>query len=178
MNSKIKILDRLCLGGLILIVAAIGVWNFKNTIIKKKRFHEASDHYSKSAKEVALAETNLKAFQSALEETRNEISAFHQKIPESADFGPFIKRLDTMMKARGIGLLSVNPLPIENEPFYRRVPVRLAFRGPFARVCLLIQDLENMERAVIMENLIIRKSGVGEECLVDLTASIFEQVKG
>ena len=53
--------------------------------------------------------------------------------------------------------------------------IRLIFEGPFASVYRLVNDLETMNRMVVMEKMKITKSNKAQPCRVDLTASVFER---
>jgi Tfp pilus assembly protein PilO len=177
MAISIRLLDRVCLAGVILAVCAAGAWSFTGHMAKKKAVQREKSLITSAVKELNLAENHAMEFQKSLEAAKKRLTALHDKIPENADMGRFIKELDFMMKNSRLGLISVSPLPATQENVFIKVPVRLSFKGPFENVCRLLLDLESMKRAVLMENLDIRKTGSEGECLVNVTASIFEQPK-
>ena len=177
MTINLKILDRICLAGVIFVVSAMGYWGFHTHWEKKRTIKRESDLFSQGIRALNRAENNLKEYKTALDSTREQINALHQRIPKDAEIGGFIKQLDSFMKKNEIGLLSVNPMPVKKEKFYLKVPLRLSFKGSFGRVWRLLRDLDTMERTVVMENLVIRKSDTEDDCLVNLTANIFEQQK-
>ena len=177
MTINLKILDRMCLAGVILIAGAMGYWAIHTHWEKKKAINMESDLFSKGIKELNQAENDLKGLKTAIDSGREQINALHQSIPEDAEIGGFIKQLDSLMKESEIRLISVNPMPVKKEKYYLKVPLRLSFKGSFEKVWRLLRDLETMKRTIVMENLVIRKSDTEDECLVNLTANIFEQQK-
>ena len=98
MTINLKILDRICLAGVIFVVSAMGYWGFHTHWEKKRTIKRESDLFSQGIRALNRAENNLKEYKTALDSTREQINALHQRIPKDAEIGGFIKQLDSFMK--------------------------------------------------------------------------------
>ena len=78
------------------------------------------------------------------------------------------------MRERNTALINLEPLAPLEEELYTKYPIRLIFKGSFIKVYQVLHDLETMNRKVVIEEINISKSNMDQECLVDLSASIFE----
>ncbi|MFH1491481.1 MAG: hypothetical protein ABII06_21440, partial [Pseudomonadota bacterium] len=85
----IKMLDRLCLAGVILIAGAMGAWTFQAHLKQEKAAGRKTELISQGLKELALVENSLKDFKTSLDKARKGITVLHERIPENAEMGQF-----------------------------------------------------------------------------------------
>jgi Tfp pilus assembly protein PilO len=175
MHLDIKILDRICLGAVVLVFLASGYWVVSRGLRQLGEIRKQNDFLAKSLKDLALAETNLQRLNAAIDETKKQIKALDERIPDTARIGKFLKQLDALMKERQIVLESFEPLPTVEEKRFTRIPIRLISRGSFVNIYQLLCDLETMSRLVDVETTILTSPDGGPECRFDLTTSIFER---
>jgi len=175
MAFKIKTLDRVCL---ILIVTgsiALSYWTLNWTFKQHRLLNQGNELLAKKLKDLNLAETNLQHFKAVLNVARKELNFLNERIPGSAKIGEFLKNVNLLVKERKVNLISLSPQPAVEEKHCNRIPIRLIFEGPFASVYRLVNDLETMNRMVVIEKMQITKPNKAQSCRVDLTASIFER---
>lgn len=159
----------------VVVSLASGYWVVSRGVRQLREIREQNDLLSKSIKDLALAETNLQRLNAAISETKKQIKALDERIPDTAKIGKFLKQLDALMKERHIVLESFEPLPTVEQKRFTRIPIRLISRGSFVNIYQLICDLETMSRLVDVENTILTSVNGGAECRFDLTTSIFER---
>jgi len=175
MHLDIKTLDRICLVTVVVVFLASGYWVVSRGLRQLGEIRKQNDFLAKSLKDLALAETNLQRLNAAIDETKKQIKALDERIPDTAKIGKFLKQLDALMKERQIVLESFEPLPTMEEKRFTRIPIRLISRGSFANIYQLLCDLETMSRLVDVEGTILTSLDGGPECRFDLTTSIFER---
>ena len=175
MHLDIKTLDRICLVTVVLVFLASGYWVVSRGLRQLGEIGKQNDFLAKSLKDLALAETNLQRLNVAIDETKKQIKALDERIPDTAKIGKFLKQLDALMKERQIVLESFEPLPTVEEKRFTRIPIRLISRGSFVNIYELLCDLETMSRLVDVEDTILTSLDGGPECRFDLTTSIFER---
>lgn len=175
MNLSIKQVDRGCLAIVVMVSLICGYLAVNNVIQNKQRLGIEKDILSKRMKEVNLASTNLEDLKANVAATKKELDYLNERIPESGKIGVLIKQINTLMKQRKIALISLKPLAVREEKIYLRNPIQLNFYGGFVNIYHLIHDLENMNRFLVMEKMIISKQEGSEQCQVELTISVFER---
>jgi Tfp pilus assembly protein PilO len=144
-------------------------------VAKENSIREQNEILSKKSQDLDLAEDNLHRLNEVLDAAKRELESLNERIPDSAKIGEFVKQVDTLMKAREVGLISLEPLPAVKEKCYTKIPIRLLFQGPFVNIYGLLHDLETMNRTLVMEDIRIAQSDDTGKCQVHLTASVFEQ---
>ena len=174
-NLTIKQLDRLCILAIVLISIAGGylVVNHRNR--KIQQFSIEREILSKRMNEASLATANLKDLKTALAETQSELRYLNEKIPSSGEIGTFLKQLNTLMVQRSVGMISLQPQTAIKEKDYLKIPIQLVFTGSFNNIYRLMDELEHMNRMVIMDNMVISKLDDKGQCQVELTINVFER---
>ena len=130
---------------------------------------------TQGAKDLDLAESQLRYLTKCLQVTEKDLESLRRRIPESAEIGEFLKRLDACRQRNAITLLSVQPQSEQREKLYTRIPIRMLFKGPFARVYRMLYEFETMDPALVIEKMVMSNLDESKECQVDLTANIFER---
>ena len=175
MNLNIRTLDRICLVIVLIVALGCGYWVMRQGIRKHRQIRQENEIISKRLAELKTAKSNLAQLNSVLDKTRRELEVLNERVPESPNIGDVLKQANSLMKKRNIELTSLQPLPTAEEELYIKIPVRFVFKGSFVNIYQMLHDLENMNRMVITEKMIITRSSLSEKCQVDLTASVFQR---
>lgn len=175
MNLSIKTLDRLCLVIVIIVSLGCGYWVMSQGIRKHRQIRQENEIISKRLGELKTAKANLSNLNKMLDETRTELEALNERVPESPNIGEILRQADSLMKKRKIVLTSLQPLPTIEEKLYTKIPIRLIFEGYFVNIYHLLHDLETMNRMVVTEKMVITRPSLAKKCRVDLTASVFQR---
>jgi Tfp pilus assembly protein PilO len=171
----IRKLDIVCLFLVLLATAVGGYLSFRHAVERRNEIHREKEIFSKGLKDLKLAESNLQQLKTALAVTQQELNALNERVPVSNDMGRFLNQLDSFLKNRGMALITLQPLPIEQEKLYTKIPVRMTVKGPFTGIYRLVSDLETMDRVVVMDRLSITKGDGSSDCHADLTAGLFKR---
>ncbi|MBI4633035.1 MAG: type 4a pilus biogenesis protein PilO [Deltaproteobacteria bacterium] len=168
-------LDRICLTVVIISSLLFGYWMLQLGFKQQIAIRQEKQLRIQQTKDLKLAEANLKLQKAGIETVRGNIKTLNMRIPEKSDMGTLLKELDGLMKKRDIVLITVQPQTPVKEKLYTRIPLRLVFKGSFFNISSLLQDLESMNRLVVMEKMIIGKNSLTRDCQADLTALVFER---
>jgi Tfp pilus assembly protein PilO len=140
-----------------------------------RQIRQEKDVLSTTFKDLVLADTNLQELDAAIAETRKQVQAFNELIPDSADVGEFLKQLDGLMKKRSVVLETFEAQPTVKETLFTRIPIRLISRGRFVDIYYLVHDLEAMNRLADVEKILITNPDADLTCRLDMTTSIFQR---
>lgn len=166
-------LDRACLSFVVIISVLCSYLVVHHVTRQKRQLLKENDLLSKKLKDLDLADTNLEHLKAALETTRNELKVINDQIPETAEIGTFLKKIDSLMKERKVMLINIEPIPTIKMRDYVRIPILLQFKGSFEDTYKILHDLETMNRLLVMENINISKSTIDKYCQVSVTTCIF-----
>ncbi len=171
---RMKKLDRFCLFIVIVISVTCGYLIVSYVNKQKRLISQEKNLISEKLKKLDLAETNLENLKKVLDDTKKELKVINDQIPETAMIGTFLGEIDSLMKKRKELLINIEPLPPVIKDHYKRIPIRMEFKGSFENTYKILHDLETMNRLLVMEKIKILKSNVDKHCKVDLTTSVFE----
>ena len=171
---RMKKLDRVCLLTVIVISVTCGYLIVSLVNKQKRQILQETELLSEKLKKLNLAETNLENLNKFLDDTKKELKVINEQIPEKAKIGTFLTEIDSLMEQREELLINIEPLPPVLENNYKRIPIRVEFKGSFENTYKILHDLETMNRLLVMEKIKILKSNVDKHCKVDLTTSVFE----
>ena len=175
MRLSFKNLDRICLFTIIVVVGMCGFWVAKLGVKQKTQIRQENALFAGCLKNTKLAESNLQRLNAGIKAVKNELKAIKEQIPETVEIGKFLKQLDSLVKRRNVELITLQPLPEEQEKYFTKIPIRLMFKGTFNDNYHLLCELETMERLLVAEKITISKPGIGEQCRVDLNLNVFKQ---
>jgi len=175
MDPRIRTLDRVCIVTILVISVACGYLLLSRAITEHRQVRQENELLSKRTQDLAKAENNVQRLNVLLESTQTELRVLNQSIPDSARMGEFLKQLDSLMTERRVALVSVQPLPTEEERLYTSIPLHLEFKGSFLNIYRLLNDFETMSRTMVMNKMSIKRERTDPECKVVLTASVFER---
>jgi len=172
---SIKKLDRICLGLVIIIPILIGYGVLQMGIKQQMAIREGKNLLLRQMNDLKMAEGNMQQLKAGLDATRVNLQGLNERIPEKSEMGTLLKELDGLIRKRGIVLVTVQPQAPVKEKLYTKIPVRLVFQGSFFNIYRLFQDLESMQRLMVMEKVTIGTTDLMRDCQVDMTALIFER---
>ena len=175
MTLSMKKSDRICLVIVVIVSLICGYWLAMRAVKQEGRIRQENDLISRKSTDLNLAEMSFQQLKKAWNDRRKELETLNARIPETAQIGKLLRRLDSLIKERDIVLISLKPLPTVKEIRYTRIPIRLMFKGAFADTYHLLYDFETMNRLLVMEKMIISKPDRDKLCLVNLTISVFER---
>lgn len=175
MTPNIKTLDRTCLIIVVIVSVVCGYLVVRHGLKVQKQIRQENELLSKGLRDLKLTEANLERLNTVLDETKKELKALNERIPDSARIGEFLKQIDSFMRKRNIALINLQPLPIVKEKLYSEIPVRLMCEGSFISIYQLLHDFETMGRTLVMDKFMINRPASAQGCTVDLTASIFQR---
>ena len=173
-NVTIKQLDRLCIISIAVISIICGYLVISHRNQKMQQFSIEKEILSKRMNETSLATANLKDLQTALAETQSELINLNEKIPPAGEIGTFLKQVNTLMMQRSVNMISLQPQAAINEKHYLKIPIQLVFTGSFENIYRLMDELEHMNRIVIMDNMVIGKQDNMAQCQAQLMIHVFE----
>ena len=174
-TMSIQKLDRICFSLVIIISLLIGYGVLQMGIKQQMAIRQGKSLLLQQTNDLKLAEANLQQLKAGLEKTRVNLQGLNERIPEKSEMGTLLKELDGLIKKRGIVLVTVQPQMPVKEKLYTKIPVRLVFQGSFFNIYRLFQDMESMQRLVVMEKVTIGTTDLIRDCQVDLTALLFER---
>ena len=173
MMRYIKILDRICLSFIVVMAAMAVFWVMKQHAKKDQEVKIESNRISSRIKDLTQAEAILDQMKTARDQRAGFLETLNNQIPARADIGKFLKKLDGLIKERGLAMIRVQPLASEKGEHFTRIPIQLSLKGEFTSIYHFLHDLENMGRLIAMDKMIITHSSADRTCQVKLTTSIF-----
>jgi Tfp pilus assembly protein PilO len=175
MNLSIKRIDRICLAIVMGVTLVCGYLAVNWVTTQKQQFLIEREILSKRMEEANVATANLRDLKAALSETQAELKYMNERIPASGKIGLFLRQVDALMSQRDVVMISIRPQAAIEEKDYLKIPIKLAFSGKFVDVYRLMDDIEQMNRIVIMDNMMISRQENMPHCQAELMISVFEQ---
>ncbi len=175
MTISIRTLDRIGLAVVIIASLLFGYGILRSGIRQHVTMRQEKNLRLQQITDLKLAEADLRRQKAGIETIRGGLRTLNERIPEKSEIGSLLKNLDALMKKRDIVLITVQPQARIKENLYTRIPIRLVFKGSFFSIYSLVQDLEAMDRLMVMEKMVIGKSSPARECQAELTAIVFER---
>lgn len=172
---NIKQLDRICLGILLTTILITGYLVVHYLEGKKQQLGTENQILSKRIQEVDLATTNLEELKTVLNESKEELAALNERIPNAGKMGLFLQQVNSLMLKRSVSLISLQPLSTGEEDNYLKLPIRLVFSGKYKNIYQFLYDLENINRIVVLEQIEITRTDNSNQCQVDLLVKVFER---
>jgi type IV pilus assembly protein PilO len=106
-----------------------------------------------------------------LEEKKARARDLNKMLPESAEIASFLQAVNQQAEIAGLKVRSVNPLDEQNQPFYARVPVKIAVNGKFHQLAKFFAGISRLDRIINVENIEMGSPKVGDNDETTLTAS-------
>jgi Tfp pilus assembly protein PilO len=170
---KLKDVDRICFAASAVIVLICGYWLASLSFRQEKLYQQQKDLLIKQTNDVNVAEKNIEQLKATTRATAEQLASLNRQLPEDAQIGLFLKQLDSLMKVRGVVLISIQPQSVIREKLFQKIPIRVSCKGPFVNLYRLLQDLDTMDRLVVMDRATMVKLDQLGYCQLDMTALIF-----
>lgn len=173
MRFSINIIDRISLFALIIAAVILGCWTLLNHINERKVLDKGKLLYTGKTDRLNSVHRDLEYLAELRDHKKELLAAFNKRIPDSPDVGSFLKLIDSCTEKKGLSLISVNPRAGIKEGPYDRIPVQILLKGGFGKIFGFINELENMERLIVIDRLLVNRPIEGKECDAELIANIY-----
>ena len=175
MTLSVKNLDRLCLCIVIGICIICSVWVVNQGIRQKRQIQRDNDLITDKLRDLNLAKIRSQGLSTKLKRVAEDLKNLNQQIPQTAEIGLFLEKVDALMTSLNLVMITLQPFPAVREELYTRIPIQITYTGAFKDSYRLLWELEAMNRLLVMEKISISQGGIDEPCRVDLTANIFQR---
>jgi type IV pilus assembly protein PilO len=106
-----------------------------------------------------------------LEEKKARARDLNKMLPETSEIASFLQAVNQQAEIAGLKVKAVNPLDEQNQPFYARVPVRIAVTGKFHQIAKFFSGISRLDRIINVENIEMGNPKVGDNDETTLSAS-------
>ena len=175
MDERLKRLDRVLCAAVVLVCLVLACSLVHRGVAQARQARQETELATATAEELRLAAGNLERLELLLNSATRELRELDMRVPDSHRFGPFVTPLDTLMKEKEILLIQLEPLPMEKDRLFNRIPLNVVFQGSFTNVHSLIGEIERLSRTVVMERISIVGSEMDPQCRVTLRAYIYSR---
>ncbi|MDP8233528.1 MAG: type 4a pilus biogenesis protein PilO [Candidatus Saelkia tenebricola] len=76
-----------------------------------------------------------------------------KKFPHSSDLGWLMSKITEMIKKEGMEIVSIQPLPVVSENFYKKLKIVLEVQGSYSQLGRMISAIDNSEYYFQIDNL-------------------------
>lgn len=142
---------------------------------QKQQIRRQDDLLTRKLQDLNLAKINLQGLRTRLDKVEADLKILNEKVPQTAEIGLFLKKVDALMTSLNLVMVNVQPFPAVRESLYTRIPIQLTYTGAFMDSYRLLWKLETMNRLLVIEKINISQSKVDEPSRVDLTANLFQR---
>lgn len=106
-----------------------------------------------------------------LEEKKARARDLNKMLPETSEIASFLQAINQQADIAGLKVKMVSPLDEQNQPFYARVPVRLAVTGKFHQIAKFFAGISRLDRIINVENIEMGSPKIGDNDETTLSAS-------
>ena len=106
-----------------------------------------------------------------LEEKKARARDLNKMLPETTEIASFLQAVNQQAEIAGLKVRSVSPLDETNQPFYARVPVRLAVTGKYHQLAKFFAGVSRLDRIINVENIEMGSPKTGDNDETTLSAT-------
>jgi type IV pilus assembly protein PilO len=106
-----------------------------------------------------------------LEEKKARARDLNKVLPETAEIASFLQAVNQQAEIAGLKVKTVNPMESQKQPFYARVPVKLAVTGKFHQIAKFFAGISRLDRIINVENIEMGQPKIGDNDETTLKAS-------
>jgi type IV pilus assembly protein PilO len=106
-----------------------------------------------------------------LEEKKARARDLNKVLPETAEIASFLQAVNQQAEIAGLKVKTVNPMESQKQPFYARVPVKLAVTGKFHQIAKFFAGISRLDRIINVENIEMGQPKIGDNDETTLQAS-------
>lgn len=169
----IPVLALLCFCGLLYLIVT------QTAALRQTRQAAAAERIAVARAEEKLA--TLKQVRSRAGEMKERLEKCHSLVPVEADEDRLISRIQDMADMAGMRFLEIRFGERVPKDGYLEMPLDISFQGSYSSLLLLLDELQNGERAITVDEV---KIGAGKEDLpqikaeINATAYCCQEIKG
>ena len=175
MDERLKRLDRVLCAAVVLVCVLAASFLVHRGMAQARQARLETELVAATAQEIRHAAGNLERLEVLLNSTTRELRDLDMRVPDSHRIGEFVNQLDTLMREKEILLIQLEPLPMEQDRLFTRIPLNIVFQGSFTNVHSLIGEMDRSSRMVVMERISIVGSEMDRQCRVTLRAHIYSR---
>jgi len=173
--NSIRKIDLICLLAVAAVTIVCAVVTLSRTSRQYRMILQENELLQKRSADLSATETNLQHLRALLNNAQSEIDLLNKRIPHSTEIGVLLKQIYGLISQNGIELIQIEPMESITERLYTKIPIRLEMKGGFVELYRLLRGLENMNRMLVLEKMVVIRPVNDTTCRVTLTASVFER---
>ena len=173
MQLNKRILDSLCLAGLITLILVGSVVCVKLAVVRVKSVQQKTRVIDDYVTQLKKAQTVRGRLNSAIAANEAALTQIRTRLPESESMGMFLADLDAMMDKNKVDLSKVTPGSPVSEALCRRTPLSFSCRGNFTNLHAVLYGLETQQRVVLVDKVSIVGGASPGECAMDVSCSVY-----
>src|SRR5688572_20406975 len=116
----------------------------------------ARDRNGQLQQEDAAASLAYKAYvddSTKLEEKKARARDLNKVLPETNEMASFLQAVNQQAEIAGLKIKTVSPMDSQKQPFYSRVPVKVAVTGKFHQIAKFFAGISRLDRIINVENI-------------------------
>lgn len=125
----------------------------------------AKDRNAQLQQEDQAASLAYKAYvddSTKLEEKKARARDLNKVLPESNEMASFLQAVNQQAEIAGLKIKTVSPMESQKQPFYARVPVKVAVTGKFHQIAKFFAGISRLDRIINVENIEMGSPKVGD----------------
>ena len=128
-----------------------------------------------SLKSTSAVDQTLKGIQNDIQTVETKLDAFNKRLPREKNIDEILKQITHASSRAGVDLKLIEPLQIKEGGIYNRFPIKLNLKSTFHNCFLFFLQLENLQRILQLESIIMKADKKTEEIETELMISAFIQ---
>lgn len=178
MNVNIRMFDRTCLVGLLVLTLGGGCGlarSAKARTQKRGRMVSARHTYLIELREAQSVNREIDA---GLQANRATLTSLQERLDHSISIGEFIGDLEKLALKRGVGVDRVQPGQEQTEFGCRKTSVSFNCHGAFKDLHATLCALAHMPYLVRVENVGMDRNALSGDCVMDVTCCVYGRQNG
>ena len=173
MRIHSRTIDIVCLAGLLVFAAGGAVVSVKSARAQARVLAGRNRVVKACLGELKQAQTVLSRLDAALRTNQAALTVLQKRLPASQKMGEFLAGLDAVMRDCAVDLSKVTPGVAVEGTLCSQTPLRFSCHGPFRGLHEVLYRLENQERIVRVDRVLIKKGASSEDCAMDVSCRVY-----
>ena len=128
-----------------------------------------------SLKSRPAVDKTLAGIQKDIQTVETKLDEFNQRLPKEKNIDEILKQVTHASSRAGVDLELIEPLQIKEGGIYNRFPIKLSFKSTFENCFLFFLQLENLQRILQLESIIMKEDNRSGEIDTEMLISAFIQ---
>ena len=128
-----------------------------------------------SLKSRPTVDRTLASIQKDIQTVETKLDEFNQRLPREINIDEILKQITHASSRAGIDLKLIEPLQIKEGGIYNRFPIKLNFKSTFENCFLFFRQIENLQRILQLESLLMKEDKRSGEIDTEMLISAFIQ---